>query len=208
MNLIEAKVEAATFSRLTGKTVYIVQNSKEADDFYIGTNEVDDAKRAVTFYRDGCEKGEGRYLYAKGFNRATSDSDNPKPRKRKSADDLIDGLGAPKEKKPRAVVPADLPTKKFDAVKEAAKSTDSCKAEIKGKIWVVSVKGSWAIQQSVMDMCEGGLILVIRGQGWYNYPKSMWTEFKSIFESGTYKGGKPYSQSILPKKFDKYFTKY
>lgn len=201
MNLVEAKVEAAIASRLLEKVVYIVENSKEKDDYLLDMSL--DRKDFTTFYKNGCEKGEGFHQQANKF-------EEPKKRKR-TVEEIMDDREKRKEAKPqrqpRATQSTELKEVKFDSIEDAVKSTESCIAVIKGKKWIVSVKGSWAIQQSIMDKCEEGLLLVIRGAGYYVYPKSMWNEFESIFKSSTYTNGKPYSQSVLPKKFDKYFKK-
>jgi hypothetical protein len=202
MNIQEAKVEAALFSKLSDRVVYIVNYSKDKEEFFLSTSE-DDKKSAVTFYQYGCEEG-------KGYRPPVLRHDEEKPKRKRTAEELIDGIGEPKKpREPKAPKqPTVLEVKEFKNVAEAAKSTESCKAKIGGKIWVVSVKGSWAIQRSVIDQCEAGLILVIRSQGYYTHDKKMWSEFESIFKSSTYDAGKPYSQSILPKKFEKYFTKF
>lgn len=200
MNIIEAGVEAALFSKLTDRTVYIVHYFKDKDEFYLSTSE-DDKKNAETFYKNGCKEGKG---YTPPATR-----EDTKPKKKLTQEEAMERAEQRKlGKVSNPKQPTVLEVKEFASVTEAAKSTESCKAKIKGKIWVVSVKGSWAIQRSIIDQCEAGLILVIRDQGFYNYPKNMWNEFESIFKSSTYDAGKPYSQSILPKKFEKYFTKF
>jgi hypothetical protein len=212
MGFIEAKVEAAMASRMWHRPVYIVQSLKDKDayGFVLDTAPA----QFVTYYIEGAEKGEGINVNASKYTHK-----DPKPAKfAYSTDDEgivtktrispIERSAVPRVSKPKSVQPAELAVVEFESITGAAMSADSCIAVIKSKKWLVSVKGSWAIQQSIMDKVEHGLILVIRGQGYYTYPKSMWSEFDSIFKSGTYLGGKPYSQSVLPKKFDKYFTKF
>lgn len=198
MNLIEAKVEAALFSRLTMKTVSIHADTKDKDNFLLNVGE-DMVDKSVTWYKEGCEKGIGVHVPVK----------REEPKRKKTAEELIANVG---KEKPKRVATPKQPTEmkevEYASIKDAAKATESCIAIISKKKWIVSVKGSWAIQRSIMDKCEAGLILVIRDQGFYLYPKSMWNEFDSIFKSSTYDAGKPYSQSVLPKKFAKYFTKF
>lgn len=60
MNLIEAKVEAALFSKMQeGKEVWIVKVKYGKEfDYFLSTNK-DDEDISVTFYKHGCEKGVG-----------------------------------------------------------------------------------------------------------------------------------------------------
>lgn len=201
MNLQEAKVEAALASRLMSKPTYIVANSKDKDDFFISFSD-DDKTKAETWYTHGCEKGEG-------YRPPVSNRDEQPKKRKRTAEEIIEDLGKEKPAKVKSAkvkAPTELKIVEFKTTEEAAsKAVESCKAKIGGKLWVVSIKGSWAIQKSIIDQCEAGLILVIKDQGFYVYPKSMWNEFESIFKSSTYEAGKPYSQSVLPKKFDKYF---
>lgn len=204
--LIEAKVEAALMSRLKGMPVYILQTKKDKDEHllicanYKPTN--DKRGTVVTFFRGGQENGTVDFIKQVTKNVAPTVAVE------------IDENGKPvkQEKKVKAPsvprVKTEIKEIEFKSLKDAAASTESCIAIVKGKSWFVSVKGSWAIQENIMTQCKDGLLLVIKEKGYYEYPKSMWNEFQSIFDSGTYKSGKPYSQSILPKKFDKYFTKF
>lgn len=204
MTIIEAKVEAALCSSLSDRKYYVIAVERKKDtDYVLTTTESADA---VTWYEKGCEKGEGVHIKVSKWDEAQQ-----KKTKRRTASEIIEGLeNAPaKEKKVRAPKGStELPKFNFKSLEEAAKSTESGLFEFKGKQWAVSVRGSWVLHKHIMEKCDqGGLVLVVRGQGWYNYPKSMWNEFKGIFESTSYDKGS-YSQSVLPKKFEKYFKKF
>lgn len=200
MTLMEAKVEAALCSRLSSKKYFVVHNTKE-DEYYLTTTETS----AITWYEQGCEKGVG-------IHKAVTKWD-AEPKKKRTAKELIDNLGNVIEKPKRVKQSAELSKLNFKSLEEAAKSEESGMFEFKGKLWAVSVRGSWVLHKHIMEVVDkepknaGGLVLVVRGQGWYNYPKSMWSEFKGIFDSTSYDKGS-YSQSILPKKFVKYFTQF
>lgn len=205
MTLMEAKVEAALCSRLSSRKYFVIHNTKE-DEYYLTTTEPTEnpafknATPAVTWFEQGCELG-------KGIHKAVTKWD-AEPKKKRTAKQIIDELGNVVEKPKRVKQSTELAKLSFKSLEDAAKSEESGLFEFKGKQWAVSVRGSWVLHKHIMEAIkDGGLVLVVRGQGWYNYPKSMWTEFKGIFDSTSYAKGS-YSQSILPKKFEKYFTQF
>lgn len=213
MTLIEAKVEAALCSRLSDRTYYIVSTKTMAltngvtvkkgmdEDFLLTTTE---DLQAVTWYKNGAEKGEGIHIKVTKWDEAQTRKNT-----KRSAKEIITDLENKPEKVKKERVPKSTEMSKltFKTLEEASKSAETGLFEFKGKTWAVSVRGSWVLHKHIMEKINGGLVLVVREQGWYNYPKSMWNEFDGIFKSSSYDKGS-YSQSVLPGKFAKYFTKF
>jgi hypothetical protein len=201
MGLIEAKVEAAAASRMWNRTVYIVQSKRDPANYYHVLDK--EPSDFITFYRDGAERGEGAFKIHSKYN-------TPAKQKRAERTESIQADGTVKEKKPK-VVRAKQPTvleEKSLKLTDLRSLEQSCKAIIDKKEWVVQVRSGWCLVKSLVDQCKHGLIMVIKDQGYYLYPKSMWSEFDGIFKSNSYLNGGVYSQSVLPKKFDKYFKKF
>lgn len=198
MTLIEAKVEAALLSRLADKAFYIVEDKK--GDFLLDPNP---RKDAATWYSAGCEHGIGVHLKVTKWDEKQA----AKNKRKKTADELIDAIGETKPKRIKQPKSTELTQLKFDSLEAASKSAETGLFTFKDKQWAVSVRGSWVLHKHIMDKIDGGLVLVVREQGWYNYPKAMWNEFDGIFKSASYDKGS-YSQSILPAKFAKYFKKF
>src|SRR5580765_1219132 len=59
MGEIEARVEAASASRMWQRTVYLVRSTKDADQYYLVLDQQPDVY--FTMYRDGAENGEGAF---------------------------------------------------------------------------------------------------------------------------------------------------
>jgi len=217
MNLIEAKVEAAAASRAWGRDVYIVlkedhpekpmgRKSYEGEGDYAHVLDVAPPK-FVTMYRHGAENGEG-------VNVGASKMTTKQPQFATfttNEDGTVTKHLPTKQAKPkgeRTKTPATLEKVSYKSIEQAAMANSTCIATIGKATWVVAVQAGWGLKRSLMDQCEAGLILVIKGQGYYVYDKKMWKEFDGIFVSKSYSEGGAYVQSKLPAKFDKYFKKF
>lgn len=76
-----------------------------------------------------------------------------------------------------------------------------------GMKYAFSVRTTWAINKSLIEKSDKGLIMIIEDEGHYVYPKAKFTElFGAIFKSSTYKTVGTYSQSVLPQWHSDYFT--
>lgn len=219
MNLIEAKVEAAAASRMWGRDVYITLKEDHPDrpmgsKSYEGEGDyahvLDTAPpKFVTMYRHGAENGEGINV---GQTKMTTKQPKLGLTVYSTAEDgSVVKTVASKPEKPkgeRTKTPAVLEKVSYKSIADASLATQTSLAIISGKTWVVAIQSGWGLKRTLVDQCEAGLILVIKGQGFYTYDKKMWKEFDGIFSSRSYTEGGSYVQSKLPAKFEKYFTKF
>jgi len=138
---------------------------------------------------------------------------------------------APAKKSTKKAVKKAAPkkaTKKAAAKKEAPKgpveiSASSVKEGIKefnkqgakkgilkvnGKRYAVTIRNTWGITKTVLDMAKDGLVMAIKGKGHYLYPSK---DFKDLFGKMTkteaWKDSGSYAMSVLPVSHEEYFNK-
>jgi hypothetical protein len=226
---IEADAEAALLSRTKGLPAWIIRPNPEKDAYIVRVANFrpEDSGEVVSCFKAGREVG-GNHMVFHAHAIKVYDGEHPIQYNEDGSAkaSAVSGATSKFGQVQKQIVPGNPRVKKdavplFDAstvykyssAAEAAKATGKQVATIGfGKKfedgWFIDVRGSWALQQNCMEHAKAGLILIIKEQGYYVYPKKMFGEFESIMASGTYLSGKPYSQSKLPAKFEKYFTKF